>query len=110
MILLQNFYEGTEYQSLAICINIPEDISEHITIHKSKGNQFKNVFVVGNKDIKSFLLNPLLEKEEHRIAYVAFSRAKDRLFIQFDNSDFSFEDEEKLKNKLDMLKVIRLEC
>lgn len=107
---VKNFYEGTEYQSLAICINIPEDISEHITIHKSKGNQFKNVFVVGNKDIKSFLLNPLLEKEEHRIAYVAFSRAKDRLFIQFDNSDFSFEDEEKLKNKLDMLKVIRLEC
>ena len=105
---VKNFYECTNYQSIAICMNIPEDISEHITIHKSKGNQFKNVFVVGNNDIKSFLLNPLLEKEEHRIAYVAFSRAKDRLFIQFDNSDFSSEDEKRLTDKLDMLQVIRL--
>ena len=105
---VKNFYECTDYQSIAICMNIPEDISEHITIHKSKGNQFKNVFVVGNKDIKSFLLNPLLEKEEHRVAYVAFSRAKERLFIQFDNSDFSSEDEKRLTDKLDMLKVIRL--
>ena len=102
------FYECTSYQNIAICMNIPEDTSEHITIHKSKGNQFKNVFIVGNKDIKSFLLNPSFEKEEHRIAYVAFSRAKDRLFIQFDNSDFSSEDEKKLTDKFNMLKIIRL--
>lgn len=105
---VKSFYENTDYQSIAIYMNIPEDTSEHITIHKAKGNQFKNVFVIGTKDIKTFLLNPLLDKEEHRIAYVAFSRAKKNLFIQFDESIFSFDEEKKLKDKFDMLEVIRI--
>lgn len=105
----KSFYEATDYQSLAICVNIPEDKSKHITIHKSKGSEFKNVLVLGNDSIKQILLNPNLEKnEEHRISYVAFSRARNKLFIQFDVGCLSLEDEKILKKKFNMLDIIRL--
>ena len=105
---VKEFYETTDYKSMALCVNIPEDTSDHITIHKAKGNQFDNVFVVGTDDIKQFLLKPDLTKEEHRVAYVAFSRAKDRLFIQFDPSNFSPKDESTLNENYDMIQIIRL--
>ena len=66
---------------MAICVDIIEDTSNHITIHKAKGAEFKNVFVIGNKDTLSLLLKPdLMNNEEHRIFYVAMSRAKKKLF------------------------------
>ena len=105
---VKNFYETTDYQSMALCVNIPEDMSNHITIHKAKGNQFNNVFVVSTDDIKEFLLKPDLKKEEHRVAYVAFSRAKDRLFIQFDPANFTCDDESALKKKYAMIQIIWL--
>ena len=105
---VKEFYETTDYQSMALCVNIPEDMSNHITIHKAKGNQFNNVFVVGTDDIKEFLLKPDLKKEEHRVAYVAFSRAKDRLFIQFDPANFTCDDESALKKKYAMIQIIWL--
>lgn len=105
----KSFYEDTSYQSIAVCMNIPEDTSAHITIHKSKGAQFRNVFVVGNDKVKKALLEPKLgTDEEHRIAYVAFSRAQNRLFIQFDAEVISPEDEKKLSEKFNMLQIIRL--
>jgi len=60
-----------------------EDIDNHInlmTIHASKGLEFENVFVIGlSSEIfpakKSFL------EEERRLAYVAMTRAKKRLFL-----------------------------
>lgn len=76
------FYEGHTYNQLAVCVKITDDISLHRTIHKAKGAQFNNVLLVLNdKADLSFLLKPDLEKEEHRINYVAISRAKERLFI-----------------------------
>ena len=53
------------------------------TIHKSKGDEFDNVLLVleSHKEL-SFILTPrLADNEEHRIRYVAVSRAKERLFI-----------------------------
>lgn len=83
----RRFYEDHTYQELAICINIPEDMSHHKTIHKAKGDEFDNVLLVldEEKDL-DFILNPNLNLtttvgEEHRINYVAVSRAKNRLFI-----------------------------
>lgn len=83
----KTFYEGHTYQELALCINIPEDMSYHKTIHKAKGDEFDNVLLVleEEKDL-DFILNPNLDLtttvgEEHRINYVAVSRAKNRLFI-----------------------------
>ncbi|WP_311081800.1 3'-5' exonuclease [Paenibacillus polymyxa] len=68
-----------------MCVRIDEDTSRHKTIHKSKGDESKNVLVVlkEESDIE-FLLSPNLndkDKEEQRVNYVAISRATDRLFI-----------------------------
>jgi DNA helicase-2/ATP-dependent DNA helicase PcrA len=79
---IKDFYDNNRYQDLALCVKIPEDVSLHKTIHKAKGDEFNNVLVIlqDEKDI-SFLLNPDLDKEEHRVRYVAISRAKEMLFI-----------------------------
>ena len=83
---IKSFYEKASYIEVALCVNIVEDTSDHITIHKAKGAEYDNVFVVGNKDFLDFLLNPNIEeKEEHRVYYVALSRAKKRLFLYLDN-------------------------
>ncbi|SDH43190.1 UvrD-helicase domain-containing protein [Desulfosporosinus hippei] len=77
------FYEGHSYQHLALCVKIAEDVSKHKTIHKAKGDEYPNVLVVlEDENCFQFLLNPNLDdNEEHRIYYVAVSRAKERLFI-----------------------------
>ncbi|GAA0485644.1 ATP-dependent helicase [Alkalibacterium sp. m-11] len=79
------FYENVSYKEIAICINITEDSSNHVTIHKAKGAEFDAVFIVDSKYLKKFLIEPDLNRnEEHRVFYVALSRARDRLFIQLD--------------------------
>ncbi len=80
---IKEFYENNSLQKLLLCVSIPEDISLHKTIHKAKGDEFDNVLLLLNdeNDI-TFLIEPdLLVNEEHRINYVAISRAKNRLFI-----------------------------
>lgn len=103
----KDFYENTLYKDLAICINITEDISNHITIHKAKGAEYEDVILIANKEIKGFLLNPdLHNNEEHRIIYVAMSRAKRRLFIQLE--ELSNIEEKRLLGKFSYLNVERL--
>ncbi|MBK8653107.1 MAG: ATP-dependent helicase [Haliscomenobacter sp.] len=79
---IKDFYDNNRFQDLALCVKIPEDVSLHKTIHKAKGDEFDNVLVVlhDERDME-FLLNPDLNKEEHRVRYVAISRAKEMLFI-----------------------------
>ncbi len=79
-------------------INMSFDLGENainyitlMTIHASKGLEFKNVFLIGlNEDI--FPSNKVNEiddddlreekmEEERRLAYVAITRAKERLFV-----------------------------
>ncbi len=75
------------------------------TIHKTKGDDFDNVLVhlPDEKDLE-FLINPDLESnEEHRIYYVAVSRAKDRLFISVPT--LKNKDKEKLSP---LFKVVEL--
>lgn len=72
------FYESSSFNKLLLCVSIPEDLSLHKTIHKSKGDEFDNVLLVlkEENDIE-FLINSDFENnEEHRINYVAISRAK----------------------------------
>jgi len=83
----KTFYEGHSYQELSLCVNVPEDMSHHKTIHKAKGDEFDNVLLVlhDEKDLE-FILHPNINEnsdagEEQRINYVAVSRAKNRLFI-----------------------------
>ncbi|WP_434353940.1 ATP-dependent helicase [Psychrobacter sp. HD31] len=79
---IKTFYADNSFQSLLLCVSIPDDLSLHKTIHKSKGDEFDNVLLVLTKeeDIE-FLYNPDLSNEEHRINYVGVSRARNRLFI-----------------------------
>jgi len=77
------FYESHTFNQLIMCVNIPEDLSLHKTIHKSKGEEFGNVLLVLEQENNiNFLIDSDLENdEEQRINYVAVSRAKNRLFI-----------------------------
>ncbi len=79
----KSFYDNHTYQQMALCVKIPEDLSRDKTIHKAKGDEFANVLLIlpEEKDL-SFLLSPDTQNnEEHRINYVAISRAKNKLFI-----------------------------
>lgn len=77
------FYDNTNYRSLALCVTILEDNSNNITIHKSKGAEFESVLLVLNDEEElDFITTPNLEgSEEHRLRYVAISRAIQNLFI-----------------------------
>lgn len=78
---------------MSACINIPDDMSKNKTIHKSKGDEFDNVLLVleSYKEL-DFILSPkLVDDEEHRIRYVAVSRAKERLFISVPSLDITDE-------------------
>lgn len=64
------------------CVEVKENKGEYRTIHKAKGDEFENtVLVLDDENEVEFLISPDLSKEEHRIRYVAVSRAKKRLFI-----------------------------
>lgn len=103
----KDFYEQNSYKSMAICINIVDDTSNHITIHKAKGSEYKNVMIIGTKNTKDMLLNPKLDaNEEHRINYVGMSRAEKRLFIQID--DLTADEEKELQKKYEGIFVERL--
>ena len=78
----KTFYEGHSYQQLALCVKITEDLSNHKTIHKAKGDEFKNVLVIlKDESDLGFFMNSDLNDEEQRIYYVAISRAMEQLFI-----------------------------
>ena len=80
---IKTFYDSHTFKQLLLCVSIPEDMSSHKTIHKAKGDEFDNVLLVlrEEKDIKFLIEQNLLSNEEHRINYVAISRARNRLFI-----------------------------
>lgn len=78
----KTFYDGKNYNELALCVTIPEDLSNHKTIHKAKGDEFDNVLLVLEDERElSFVLNPDLGKPEHRVKYVGISRPKEKLFF-----------------------------
>ncbi|AKH32524.1 ATP-dependent DNA helicase PcrA [candidate division SR1 bacterium Aalborg_AAW-1] len=61
-----------------------------MTVHSSKGLEFKNVFLVGVEENVFPLGNARLEvkllEEERRLMYVAITRAEDHLFISYADS------------------------
>ena len=99
------FYESHTFNQLSMCVNIPEDLSLHKTIHKSKGDQFKNVLLVLEEESDiDFLINSNLENdEEHRINYVAVSRAQNRLFLSVPT--LNQEKKEVLNNLFNIEKI-----
>jgi len=86
-------YKKISFAKIILSVRLNKDETKHRTIHKAKGDQFKNVLVIvkGEKGYKykeerdlSFLLNPSIsnkESENERVYYVACSRAMNNLYI-----------------------------
>lgn len=76
------------------------------TMHKSKGMEWKDVYIINvNDDViphKKAVSDDELE-EERRLLYVAMTRAKDNLFISYNGIESRFLEEtmKKLKDKYD---------
>jgi len=101
---IKEYYKNKKYRDFAVSVKVNNDRSLSKTIHNSKGDEFKNVLLVLEKEEKiSFLMDSDLSKEEHRIRYVAVSRAMDRLFISLPTLG-----EDKRKKLRDRFKIIDL--
>lgn len=80
---IKDFYVNHTYADAALGVKYADSNGKHKTIHKSKGEEFDNVFVILKEEADiEFLLSPDLNKNNaHRVYYVAASRAVKRLFI-----------------------------
>ncbi|MFX4531853.1 ATP-binding domain-containing protein, partial [Acinetobacter baumannii] len=65
--------------NFALSIFSETQVEKYFTIHKSKGEEYNNVFLVD--DNLDYLLDFDIQSEEHRIRYVAMSRARENLII-----------------------------
>lgn len=92
---------------MALCVNIIEDASNNITIHKSKGAEFESVLLILNDDEElDFIINANLDdSEKHRLRYVAVSRAKKNLFITVPSLD---EAKAEVIEGLGLVEIIRI--
>jgi len=61
----------------------PRDTVKLMTIHASKGMEFKTVFIVGAQEGSIPSSRSMNLDEEKRLLYVAITRAKERLFISY---------------------------
>lgn len=92
-------YDQLTYESVSIAINIEENNSKFKTIHQAKGDEFDNVLVIcpdrREESLLDFLIKSDMDNEEHRVYYVALSRAKKNLYISVpiinDNSKKAIE-------------------
>lgn len=84
----------------------------HLTIHKAKGLEYNNVFLVFDetKSALDFLLKTDLNKvqDDHRLYYVACSRAKHRLFLSIPNLNEG--ESELIGNKYNENLIIYANC
>ncbi len=87
---LGEFLESISLFDYSNDIEDATDVVNLMTIHASKGLEFKNVFIVGMEE--GFFPNAHLKEtqldmeEERRLFYVAITRAKENLFITYANS------------------------
>lgn len=85
----QDFLEEISLLSDVDSYDDKKDCVTLMTMHASKGLEFNNVFVIGwndgifpqNRVIQEADLDPDRLEEERRLAYVAITRARKRLFI-----------------------------
>lgn len=105
----KKIYSSYTYGEISQTISIEEDHGNQRTIHKAKGDEFENVLVLmGSKfEIdKLFKFDLLGDKNEpNRVYYVAMSRAKQRLFVNFQS--LSEEMEQKIQTIFN-IEIIRL--
>lgn len=80
------YYNNLKYQSLATGLGLSDEHAFYKTIHKAKGEEYDNVFIMipesdENKALDFILNRDLRNNESHRVFYVACSRAKKNLYI-----------------------------
>jgi len=98
---IKTFYEQHTFAEVALFLRDKDEVLDCRTIHKAKGDEFNNVFVTATSDAEvTYLISPNLTVEEQRIRYVAFSRAKQNLFINL--PALTVEEEESLKALFDI--------
>ena len=80
---IHGLYVSYSYMDFALCVSHEDDYGLQRTIHKAKGDEFSNVLVcIGDEKDLSFITNSNIgNNENHRVYYVAASRAKERLFF-----------------------------
>jgi DNA helicase II / ATP-dependent DNA helicase PcrA len=97
---VKELYDGLTYIQLVNQIKSIESRSlDYRTIHQSKGEEYNTVCVMLPKDDGKeldFLFNPDMDKESHRVYYVALSRAQYKLIIYTES--ISKKNELKLKD------------
>ncbi|KMK76744.1 UvrD-helicase domain-containing protein [Alkalihalobacillus pseudalcaliphilus] len=82
--VIKQIYDSALYSDAAVNINVVDEHNNFRSIHNAKGEEFENVFLIipsVEKNELSFLLEPDMDKETHRVYYVALSRAIKGLFI-----------------------------
>jgi DNA helicase-2/ATP-dependent DNA helicase PcrA len=72
---------SSAYADLIHSIKTTDETRLTRTIHQAKGGEAEAVFVVLDDGAADHILNPKAGDEEHRITYVAMSRAKSELFL-----------------------------
>ena len=103
---IYSFYSLHTYRELSQCVGLLEDTSAQRTVHKAKGDEFDNVFVIFTEEkTLKFLLNPdIRNRESDRVYYVAMSRARNRLFLTVPS--LSIQVEKKLRDlPIDIRKI-----
>jgi len=79
---------SSSYSDLIHGIKTSDETRLIRTIHQAKGGEAEAVFVVLDDGEAEHVLSPRAGEEEHRITYVALSRAKSALFIYCPDSKF----------------------
>jgi DNA helicase-2/ATP-dependent DNA helicase PcrA len=79
---VQAFLKYLRYRDIQEKLIEERDAVKLMTVHASKGLEFDNVFIAGmNQDVFPSKRGDI--EEERRLAYVAVTRAKNRLFITY---------------------------
>ena len=104
----KTFYETHNYRDAALGVKGADVDTKHKTIHKSKGDEFDNVFVVLNDESDlAFMTAPKLDDEvAHRVYYVGISRAIQRLYVN--TPTLSAESEAQIMEKNLPIRVERI--
>ncbi len=88
-------YDGIIFKEFLKTISINDDVSQFKTIHKVKGEEYNDIFLILPEEKNlDFIINPDLNIEENRVYYVAITRTKKNLFINIPM--LGVEKEEKL--------------
>ncbi|KAF1304204.1 ATP-dependent helicase [Enterococcus sp. JM9B] len=107
---MRDFYSEIVYKDIASIVDLDDTGSLFRTIHKSKGDEEESVLLIiensdnfnEDKDLKFILSPSIKENEDHRVYFVALSRAKKKLFINIPSLS------EQSKQRIDSMNLFKI--